>query len=89
MEEITIEEAMKRFGKNAKVLVATQNLESPEQDVPFVLTIRNEFDALFSDVKTVSRKCDDFINKYDLFTAKQDIFNVQPIGKRKTVLLKE
>ena len=90
MEEMTLEEAMKRFGKNAKiVLVAKQNLENPEKDVPFVPTPRSDFNLLFSDVKTIAAMCDDFVNKYNLYTEKQDLMNIKPIGFLKTVLLKE
>lgn len=89
MEEMTLEEAMKRFGKNAKLLVATQDLENPKPSIPFVVMPRSDFDSLFLGVKTIGAIYDDFIDKYNLYTEKQDLMNIKPIGFLKTVLLKE
>ena len=88
--EMTIEEAMKRCNKNAKVLVAIQNLEEDDDiDVVFVPKRKETYGEIFEDVKTVASICDDFINQLRLFTERQDIYNVKPRGLQKTVLLKE
>lgn len=87
--EMTIEEAMKRCNKNAKVLVAIQNLEEDDCDVVFVKKRRDEYQSIFNDVKTVASLCDDFVKQLNLFTEKQNIYNVQPHGKKKIILLKE
>ena len=75
--EMTVEEAMKKCGKNAKVLVAIQNLEEENTDV------------IFENIKTVASLYDDFIKQLNLFTEKQDIYNIKPKGMQKIILLKE
>lgn len=87
--EMTIEEAMRRCNKNTKVLVAIQNLEEDDVNTLFVLKCREEYGKLFEDVKTVTSSCDDFIKQLRLFTERQDIYNIRPIGLQKTVMLKE
>lgn len=87
--EMTVEEAMKKCGKNAKVLVAIQNLEEENTDVIFVNKKREEYNELFEDTKTVASLYDDFIKQLNLFTEKQDIYNIKPKGMQKIILLKE
>lgn len=87
--EMTIEEAMKRCNKNKKVLVAVQDLEDDNIDVVFVQKERNEYQTIFEDVKTVASACDDFVRQLRLFTEKQNIYNVEPRGLQKIILLKE
>lgn len=87
--EMTIEEAMKRCDKNAKVLVAIQNLEDDDCNIVFVKKRRNEYQEIFDDVKTVASICDDFVKQLRLFTEKQNIPNIEPHGYQKTILLKE
>ncbi|MDE7425393.1 MAG: hypothetical protein K2N51_17175 [Lachnospiraceae bacterium] len=86
--EMTVKEAKKRCKKNAKVLVAIQDLEDKNVDVVFTLKKRGDYDELFEDVKTVASLCDEFVKQLNLFTEKQDIMNIRPYGIRKTVLLK-
>ena len=87
--EIPIEEAMKRCKKNAKVLVAEQDLENDDCEITFVLRGRSEYDSIFSNIKTASELTDDFIKQLRLYTEKQDITNIQPHGIQKIVLIKE
>lgn len=88
--EMTVEEAMKTCGKNAKVLVAVQNLEEEmEEDIIFTKKKREEYKELFDNIKTVASIYDDFVRQLNLFTEKQDIYNIKPRGVRKIVLLKE
>ena len=87
--EMTIEEAMKRCNKNKKVLVAVQDLEDDNVDIAFVQKGRNEYQTIFEDVKTVASACDDFVRQLRLFTEKQNIYNVEPRGVQKIILLKE
>lgn len=87
--EMTVEEAKKKCKKNAKVLVAVQDLEDDNVDIIFVPKRRCEYEKLFEDVETVAGICDDFINQLNLFTKKQDIRNIRPHGIQKTVLLRE
>ena len=70
-------------------MVAIQDLAEENIDVIFVPKRRNEYEKLFEDVKTVAGICDEFINQLNLFTEKQDIRNIRPYGKQKTVLLRE
>ena len=87
--EISIEEAMKRCNKNKKVLVAVQDLEDDNIDTVFVQKGRSEYQSMFEDVKTVASVCDDFVKQLRLFTEKQNIYNVEPRGVQKIILLKE
>ena len=87
--EKTIEEAMKRCNKNKKVLVAVQDLEDDNADVVFVQKGRSEYQSVFEDVQTVASACDDFVKQLRLFTEKQNIFNIEPRGIQKIILLKE
>ena len=87
--EMTIEEAMKRCNKNKKVLVAVQDLEDDNIDTVFVQKGRGEYQSMFEDVKTVASLCDDFAKQLNLFTEKQNIYNVEPRGFQKIILLKE
>lgn len=87
--EMTVDEAKKRCRKNAKVLVAVQDLEDDDVDIIFVPKKRCEYEKLFEDVETVAGICDDFINQLNLFTKKQDIRNIRPYGIQKTVLLRK
>ena len=87
--EMTIEEAMKRCNKNKKVLVAVQDLEDENIDIVFVKKEKSEYEEIFEDVKTVASACDDFVKHLRLFTEKQNIYNIEPRGIEKIVLLKE
>ena len=87
--EMTIEEAMKRCNKNKKILVAIQDLEDDSVDTVFVQKERSEYQSMFEDVKTVASACDDFVKQLRLFTEKQNIFNIEPKGIQKIILLKE
>ena len=87
--EMTIEEAMRRCNKNKKVLVAIQDLEDENVDVIFVQKERDEYKEMFEDVKTVASACDNFVKQLNLFTEKQNIYNIEPHGIQKIVLLKE
>lgn len=87
--EMSVEEAMKKCKKNAKILVAIQDLADESIDTVFVQKRGNEYKDVFEDVKTVASLCDDFISQLKLFTEKQDIMSIRPYGIQKTVLLKE
>ena len=89
--EMTIEEAMKKCNKNAKVLVAIQDLEKDnDDDIVFIPKRRKEYGSIFEDAKTVLSMCDDFIKELNVFTEKQsDIRNIRPHWLQKIVLLKE
>lgn len=86
--EMTVEEAMKVCGKQAKVLVAVQDLEEENSNVQFVQKRKEECGQLFSDVETVASICDDFVKQLRCFTHKQDIKNIRPVGIQKIVLLR-
>lgn len=87
--EMTVEEAVKRCKKNAKILVATQDLTEENVDIIFVPKRENEYNEVFEDVKTVASLCNDFVKQLKLFTEEQDIRNIRPYGLQKTVLLRE
>lgn len=90
--EISIEEAMKRCKKNARVLVAEQDLENEDCDVVFVIKGKNDYEELFKDIQTaVSLLPDSFdlVKQLRLFTEHQDIPNIRPHGTQKIVLMRE
>ncbi len=87
--EMTVEEAMKLCGKNAKVLVAVKNLENEEDtENVFVKKTKKDYDELFQDAKTVAALFDDFFKQLQLYNVKQDIYNVKSKGIQKTILLR-
>ena len=86
-KEMTIEEAMKRCKKNTKVLVAIQDMEKNDDELSFIVKKRDDYDKLFEDVKTVAATMDDLVNELRCFTRKQNIYDIQPIGVQKIVLL--
>lgn len=87
--EMTVEEAIKKCNKNAKVLVAIQDLEKEDTDVVFVKKKREDYNELFDDIKTVASFYSDFVKQLNLFTEKQDIYDIKPKGFQKIILLKE
>lgn len=86
--EISIEEAMKRCKKNAKVLVAEQDLEQEDCNIIFVKKEKSDYEKLFADIKTAASLSDDLIEQLRLFTERQEIPNIRPSGIQKIVLLK-
>lgn len=86
--EISIEEAMKRCKKNAKVLVAEQDLEKEDCNVLFVKKEKKDYDKLFADVQTAVSLSDELMEQLRLFTEHQEISNIRPVGVQKIVLIK-
>lgn len=87
--EMTVEEAMKKCKKSAKILVATQDLTDENIDIIFIQKREKDCEKVFEDVKTVASLCDDFVEQLKLFTEKQDIRDIKPCGIQRIVLLKE
>lgn len=87
--EVSIEEAMKRCKKNARVLVAEQDLEQEDCNVIFVKTEKKDYDKLFADIKTAATLSDELMEQLRLFTERQEIPNIKPIGVQKIVLIRE
>lgn len=87
--EMSIEEAIKKCKRNAKILVATQDLADESIDVIFVQKRGSDYEEVFEDVKTVASLSDDLVKQLNLFTEKQDIMNIRPYGMRRIVILRE
>lgn len=87
--EMSIEEAIKKCKKNAKILVATQDLTDNDADIIFIQKIGSDCKEVFEDVKTVASLSDDLVERLKLFTEKQDIMNIRPYGIQKIVILRE
>ena len=87
--EMSVEEAMKKCKKNAKILVAIQDLADESIDTVFIQKRGSDCKDIFEDVKTVASLCDNLISQLKLFTEKQDIRDIRPYGMQKIVLLKE
>lgn len=85
--EVSIEEAMKRCKKNAKVLVAEQDLENEDCEVIFVSKGKKDYGELFKDVQTAASLSDDLVKQLRLFTEHQDIPNIKPIGVQRIILI--
>lgn len=85
--EISVEDAIKKCKKNAKVLVAEQDLTSEECDCIFVLKGNREYGDIFKDVQTVASLTDDLVKQLNLFTERQDIFDIKPVGIQKIILM--
>ena len=66
-----------------------QNLEKNDVNLEYAIKKREEYNKIFEDVKTVASMCDDFVRQLKCFTEKQDIYNIQPIGIQKIILLRE
>ncbi len=87
--EMTIEEAMKKCKKNAKILVATQDLTDDNVDIVFIQKKGSDCKEIFEDVQTVASICDDIVKQLRLYTEKQDILNIKPYGIQRIILLRE
>lgn len=90
--EVTTEEAIEMLKKSngKRVLVATKNLESGEDEVVFCAWLKSECEEMIQEAKTISTMCDDFVKKLDLYTEQQkDLYNIQPIGFQQTILLND
>lgn len=87
--EISIEEAMRRCKKNAKVLVAEKDLEQDDCNIEFIIKDRRDYRDLFKGIQTAASFTDDFMKQLSLFTEYQDIPNIRPHGVQKIVLLKK
>ncbi|MBD5534587.1 MAG: hypothetical protein HDQ99_02785 [Lachnospiraceae bacterium] len=87
--EMSIEEAMKRCRRNAKILVATQDLADNNADIIFVQKKGSDYKEVFEDVKTVASLSDDLVEQLKLFTEKQDIMNIKPYGIQRIIVLRE
>lgn len=87
--EVSIEEAMKRCKKNAKVLVAEQDLENEDCDMIFVSKGRKDYDDLFKGIQTAASLSNDLVKQLRLFTEHQDIPDIRPHGIQRIVLIKD
>lgn len=87
--EMPIEEAIKKCKKNAKILVATQDLADNDTEIIFVQKRGSDYKEVFEDVKTVASLSDDLVKQLKLFTEKQDIMNIRPYGIQRIIILRE
>ena len=85
--EMSIEEAMQFCNKRTKVLVAVQDLAKEDEIISFVQKKKEDYGQIFEDIQTVTHSTDDFVNRLDCFTEKQNILDIKPIGIQKIVLL--
>ena len=86
--EMSIEEAMKVCNKQTKVLVSVQSLEDDNVCLAFEQKKKEDYDKIFEDVQTIASCVDEFAKQLRCFTAKQNIYDIKPIGIQKIVLLK-
>lgn len=88
--EMTTDEAIEvlRKSKGKKVLVAIKDLED-NSDAIFYQKLKSECELMIREAQTISSACDEFVKKLDLFTTKQNLFNIKNLGLCQTILLKE
>lgn len=87
--EMSIEEAIRKCKRNAKILVATQDLADDNPEIIFLQKKGSDYKEIFEDVQTVASLCDDLVKQLKLFTEKQNIYNIEPHGKQKIIMLRE
>ena len=88
--EMTVEEALECCNKYTKVLIAVQDLEEVVIDIMFAPKYREEgYQEIFQDIQTIAALKDGFIEQLNLFTEKQNLVDVLPIGILKIIFLKE
>lgn len=72
------------------VLVAVRDLENPDEITRFTKKNKEECEKILREAETIVGVFDDFVNQLRAFTVKQpDIYNIKPIGKQSTILIKE
>ena len=87
--EMTIEEAVK-YCKGKKVLVAEQDLEKNRDEVVgFERKTFQECKDIIEQSETIAKMCDDFLNQLRVFSEKQDVMNIRPVGRMSTILVQE
>lgn len=87
--EMTVEEAMKIKGKNAKVLVAVQDLSNNDTITSFKPSRFGECENIIKSGETILKQMDDFVNQLKIFSYKQvDLNNIKNRGKMHTILFK-
>ena len=92
INEETIEHAIEllRKSKGKRVLVAVQNLEDEnDDDIVFVPRQKTECEEMIRHAATVVSAFDDFAKQLRVFTSKQVIKDIKPIGYQKTIFLNQ
>lgn len=87
--EMSLDEAMKKCKKSARILVAEQDLNEKNVDIVFFQRKGKDCESVFDDIKTVASMSDDLVEQLNLFTEKQDIMNIRPYGTKRIVILRE
>ena len=88
--EMNTEQALKLLGKKGTVLVAIHDLEQEDEVISFVKKTKAECAEVVKNAKTITRFCDDIINGLNCYSYKQpDIRNIIPVGKVKTILIRD
>lgn len=87
--EMSLDEAMKKCKKSARILVAEQDLNEKNVDIVFVQRKGKDCEDVFEDIKTVASMSDNLVQKLDLFTEKQDLMNIRPYGIKRIIILRE
>lgn len=82
--KMTVEEALE-YGKDLEVLVAVSDLEK-DDIAAFVKKTKSECDSIIKQAQTIAHVCDDFMDSLHCYTNKQNLREIQPIGKVSTIL---
>lgn len=88
--EMSVEDALRLYGKKGTVLVAVQDLESEEDVINFVKKTKIECENVIKSAATIAQGCDEFMRQLKVFSHKQlDLKNIEPVGKMRTILIKK
>lgn len=89
--EMTVEEALEysRGNKNMKVLVMVSDMESTNDIAAFARRTKAECDSIIKQAQTIAHECDEFmVDSLHCYSMKQNLRELQPIGKVSTILFK-
>lgn len=89
--EMTTEEAIEvlKRSKGKKVCMAVHDLTCDDLNEEFHLLTKTECNVMIQNAKTIASLFDDFAKSLSLYTEKQNIRDIKPIGLERIILLKE
>lgn len=87
MKYVNLDNAVKELDGTKSALVAIHDLKNKKEVTSFVKKTKEECRELLKNAKTIVIKRDDgFVREMDLFSCKQDIKDVKPIGSEVIIL---
>ena len=89
--ETTIEEAIEvlKQSKGKKVMIDVHDLTCDDVNEEFCFIVKNECNVMIQNAETIASIVDDFAKSLRLFTEKQNLRDIKPIGLERIILLRE